>query len=141
MLNLPRLHNHRSLAHISTFHYLIPRTITPVQTRTLYHMSGSQCMVLICFLTPIHYTKANALAKKCHRHSISPIYTLPISKLGLLLDLFPSSGFVSKLDRSGLTQESLELDVLASPPTGPPTIIGANSWLLSCDGKTYEFIQ
>jgi hypothetical protein len=49
-------------------------------------------------------------------HTFSPIYTLPISELGLLLDLFPSSGFVSRLERSGFTQESLELDVLASPP-------------------------
>jgi hypothetical protein len=101
-------------------------------------------MPLISFLftrnlNQLHESKSKALARNCHRHSISPIYTLPISELGLLLDLFPSSGFVSKLDRSGLTQESLELDVLASPPTGPPTVIGANSWLVSCDGKTYKF--
>lgn len=117
-----------------------PKTNMSIRTGRLQNTAGGQDTVLSDLLSgcrwPQYITQKQV---KCfeasYRHSVSPIYTLPISELGLLLDLFPCSGFVSKLERSGLTQESLELDVLASPPPGPPTTIGANSWLLSCNGN------
>jgi hypothetical protein len=81
------------------FHFSLPypKTIIPVQTRILCHMSGGQCMVLICVLdtgdpNPLHKSKQiNVIDIQSHLyiHSLFPNLGY-CSICSQVLDLYPN---------------------------------------------------